>query len=349
MNLTGDFDLLDDLAQGAERFSLLSVSRQAMACLFEIQLPAAAPRALDAARAALDEIDRLETQLTVYRDTSEVSRLNRLAALAPIPLEENLFNLLALSARLNAELEGAFDISAGPLIKCWGFFRGPKRVPPAEEIQSTLQRVGMDKLVLDHNRRTLHFLRPEMEINLGSIGKGYALDRVARLLRGEWNMTHGLLHGGFSSVLALGAPAHDSRGWVVGVCDPRDPSYRVAQVRLKNQALGTSAATFQHLEYQGRKLGHILDPRSGWPAQGMLGVSVVAPTAAEADPLATAFFILGVEKARQYCENHPDIGALLTPQSPGGEPTPIIRLGRIDALIYAAPQKVRQNQAGEYD
>jgi thiamine biosynthesis lipoprotein len=107
----------------------------------------------------------------------------------------------------------------------------------------------------------------------------------------------------------------------VGIRHPWDPDRRLAVVRLRDRALGTSAATFRHLEHEGRRLGHILDPRTGWPAETLTSASVVAGTAAEADALATAFFILGVEKARAYCEQHPDVGAVLLPQ---GSDVPVV-------------------------
>jgi thiamine biosynthesis lipoprotein len=328
-----------------EASQFLSVSRRAMACLFEVLIPATFPGALDAASAALDEIDRLESQLTVYRDGSEVSRLNAIAAYAPVPVEERLFELLCLSERLSTETEGAFDITAGALIKCWGFFRGPRRVPPAAELESARQRVGMNQVVLDPVARTVRYLRPRLEINLGSIGKGHALDRVVELLRRDWNLSAGLLHGGYSSVYALGVPGSDRLGWRVGIRDPRDPAYRLATVRLRDRALGTSAATFQHLDYQGRKLGHILDPRTGWPAEGMLSASVAASTAAEADALATAFFILGVDKARAYCEARPDIGAVLIPQPTPGLAVMPLAVGQIEAEILVQPQPLRLDAA----
>jgi thiamine biosynthesis lipoprotein len=340
----------DDQSSGRpDTTSLLSVSRRAMACQFEVLLPVTTPRALEAATAALDRVDRLENQLTVYRDTSEVSRLNRLAAQGPVPVEKRLFQLLSLAAELTNQTEGAFDITAGALIKCWGFFRGPRRVPPPDELDHARNRVGMHQVDLDSSQRTVAFRQRGLEINLGSIGKGYALDRVVELLCQRWRVPACLLHGGYSSVYALATPVHDARGWTVGICDPRDPAYRLAVIRLKNRALGTSAATFQHLEYQGRKLGHILDPRTGWPAEGMLSASVAAPTAAEADALATAFFILGVDKARVYCEAHPAIGALLVPQPQSGAPLRPIVLGNLDADVYTHPEPVQVHQVSDDD
>jgi thiamine biosynthesis lipoprotein len=304
------------------QFALLRASHRAMATTFELLLPYGTSHASAIAAAAFEQIDHLEQQLTVFRDTSEVSRLNRLAATVEVPIEERLFDLLTVASEITAETQGAFDITAGALSKAWGFYRGPRRVPSEENLAEALSRVGMRHVVLDAETRSVRYHRLGLEINLGSIGKGYALDRVGEMLRSEWSLSAGLVHGGYSSVLALGSEPGESRGWVVGIQDPRQPDHRLAIVRLRDKALGTSAATFQHLEYKGRKLGHILDPRTGWPAEGMASASVVAPTAAKADALATAFFILGVDKAREYCDAHPGIGAVLVPE--GGSSRPVI-------------------------
>jgi thiamine biosynthesis lipoprotein len=304
-----------------QQFALLRFSRQAMATTFEVLLPFGTPNALGAAEAALDEIDRLEAQLTVYRDTSEVSRLNRAAPHAAIPVEPGLFELLQTARRVYDETEGAFDPTAGALIKAWGFYRGPRRVPSDAERQAALGHVGMRHVVLDPERRSVLYLRPGLELNLGAIGKGYALDRAAEIMRQRGNLCGALLHGGHSSVYAIGYEPGDERGWAVALSHPWEPGRRVALLRLRDRALGTSAATFRYLEHEGRRLGHILDPRTGWPAERVALASAVAPTAAEADALATAFYILGVDRTRAYCEAHPDVGAVLLPE---GESVPVV-------------------------
>src|SRR5207249_7239798 len=121
-------------------------------------------------------------QLTVYREDSEVSCLNQRAADEPVAVEEQLFGLLQLAAQLHGQTAGAFDITAGALIKAWGFFRGPRRVPAPDELAKARVQAGMQHVALDIDVRTVSFHRPGLEINLGSIGKGYALDRVAELL-----------------------------------------------------------------------------------------------------------------------------------------------------------------------
>jgi FAD:protein FMN transferase len=297
----------------AEEAALLRFARRAMATEFEIVLPFGTSDGHAAAQAALDLIDALEAQLTVYRDDSEVSRLNKVAAEECVPVEARLFGLLGLCQRLSAETEGAFDITAGAFIRAWGFFRGPPRVPEKEDRLAALERVGMQHLTLDETTRSVRFQRPGLEINLGSVGKGHALDCVAEFLRTEWNVQSSLLHGGHSSVYAMGCPPGDERGWQVGISHPWQPERRLAVVRLRERGLGTSAASFRHLEWQGKKLGHILDPRTGWPAEGIASASAIAPTAAEADALATAFYINGVEWTRSFIEKHPAISAVLLP------------------------------------
>jgi thiamine biosynthesis lipoprotein len=298
-------------AHGHDPFALLRATRPAMATTFEIALPFGTSNAQAAAQAALDVIDGVEDELTVYRPGSEISRLNRLAGTEAVRVDQSVFDLLAQCALLTKATEAAFDISAGPLIKAWGFFRRQGRVPTAAERADCLHRVGMQYVVLDGNAQTVTFTRPGMELNLGSIGKGYALDRAATLLRDDWGVAAALLHGGHSSVYAVGSEPGHERGWPVGIRHPWEPERRLAKVWLRNRALGTSAASFQHLEHSGRKLGHLLDPRSGWPAEGMASATVAAPTAAEADALATAFFIHGVDWARAYCGRHAEIGAVL--------------------------------------
>ena len=287
-----------------------------MATTFELFLPV--DTRADAAAQVFDLIDELEAQLTVYRDDSEVSLLNQNAAAGPVPIENRLFALLARCAELTAATAGAFDVTAGSLIKAWGFFRRQGRVPSPSDRQRALDCVGMKHVELIPERRTVRFLRPGVELNLGSIGKGYALDRATEVLRTR-GVRSALLHGGGSSVATIGRQPNEPRGWPVGIRHPwRDG--RLGIVYLRDRALGTSAATYQHFEYKKRRLGHLLDPRTGRPAEGVASATAVAATAADADALATAFYILGVEKTRLYCQSYADVGAVLLPDGDDARP-----------------------------
>ena len=317
---------------------LLSVSREAMACLFEVAFDAALYRdRTDAAVAALDLLEPLEAQLTVYRETSEVVQLNRRAAEAPVEVEAGLFALLQRAVALYEATAGAFDITAGRLSKVWGFYRRQGQMPAADEIAAALTTVRSRHLQLDAARQTVHFLQPGLELNLGAIGKGYALDRVADAIAAG-GIGDFLLHGGNSSVVAWGgrnaefriqnaeygkdAPvSSDSEfcilnsefpAWTVGLRHPLKPDVRLAEFLLTNQALGTSGSGTQFFHYQGKRYGHILDPRTGWPADQVLSATVIAPTAEQADALSTALYVMGLPAAREFCERHAEIAALLT-------------------------------------
>jgi thiamine biosynthesis lipoprotein len=315
---------------------LLSVSREAMACLFEVVFDAASYReCTEAAVDALALLEPLEQQLTVYRDTSEVAQLNRRAAAGPVEVEQGLFELLQRAAALYEATGGAFDVTAGRLSKVWGFHRRQGQMPTADEIAAALATVGGRHLKLDEANRTVQFMQPGMELNLGAIGKGYALDCVADAVAAG-GIGDFLLHGGNSSVLARGGRISDFRfqisdlahernlkseilnlkseiasGWLVALRHPLKPEVRLAEFVLCDQALGTSGSGTQFFHHQGKRYGHILDPRSGWPAEQMLSATVIAPTAEQADALSTAFYVLGLEAAGHYCERHAEISALL--------------------------------------
>lgn len=286
----------------------LHVSRMAMACRFEVTLPQTAQAGVRVASAALDEVARLEQQLTVFRPDSEISYINQNAARQAVKVEPALFTLLRLCQELSRLTTGAFDITANPLSSCWGFLRRQGRLPTTDQIEQARSNVGSEKLLLDAAAQTIRFAQPGVEINLGSIGKGYALDRVAAQMRGT--VRTALLSAGSSSMRALGN-GERSQGWTVGIRHPRQPGQRLAVLRLRETALATSGSEEQFFEYDGQRYGHILDPRTGWPAEGVAGVTVVTPSAALADALATAFYVGGRALAEAYCAAHPGTLAVL--------------------------------------
>jgi len=289
----------------------LCMARRAMGCEFSVHLPASCPNAFEAGEAALDEIQETERVLTVYGEDSDVAFLNRYAADRAVRVDARLFALLQRSAELHRLTDGAFDVAVHALVKVWGFFGGSPHVPDEQAIRDALAHSGMRHVVLDPAERTVRYRVRGLEINFGSIGKGYGIDRAATQLRETFGVTCALIQGGLSSIYGMGSPADDGQGWLVGVQNPLDRRRRVATVRLRNRALGTAGIDQQSFAVGGRRYGHILDPRTGWPASGPASVSVVADDAATADALATALFVMGLDKTRDFCQNHPDIGALV--------------------------------------
>ena len=299
--------------------TLLRAGRPAMACQFEIFFPASKRKKIEAVHEALDEIQRLESQMSVYREDSEISEINREAGRAPVKVEEALFGLLSLAIDLGAETEGAFDMTAGPLSRCWGFFSRQGKVPRPGEIDRVLNHVGSRHLRLDQEQRSVSFLASELELNLGSIGKGYALDRAAGILAGA-GLSSTLSHAGYSGILARGnATSGSSRpGWQLSIRHPVENDRDFALLRLCDQAMSTSGAGQQYFVAAGKKYGHIVDPRTGYPSDLNLSATALAPTAAEADALATAFFVMKLGEIEDYCGKHPNVGAVVVPQPASG-------------------------------
>lgn len=319
----------DPAAVAARRSLIVSVRRRAMACEFEVQLAAARnDNSMEHVFAALDLVESLETQLTVYRDDSEVSQLNQLADRAPVVVDSRLFDLLELADGLWRQTDGALDITSGPLSDVWGFSRREGRIPSDEQIEAARQLVGMKYVALDAAGKTIKFERPGVTVNFNSLGKGYALDRMAQLLEIN-DVDDVLLQGGKSSVLALGnQPGIVEGGWRVGVRHPLRTSEQLAEIVLRDQALSTSGAGTQFFIRKGQRYGHILDPRTGRPAEGLFSATVIAPTATEAEGLSTAFYVMGPQKAAEYCAIRPEIAALLVAPGDRAGDVQLIALGQ---------------------
>jgi len=300
--------------------STICYARRAMACEFSVYLPPITEQGMAAAEAALDDIQKTEEQLTVFSASSALSYVNQNAANGPVRVDKSIYQLLERSAVLTGQTEGAFDIAVGALIRAWGFVDGSKRVPSEAQRLSALNHSGQRHIELDPENRTVRFRVPGVEINPGSIGKGYAIDRAVRHMREQYDIQCVLMQGGLSSVYALGSPADDGRGWLIGIQNPDDTTRRLATVHLRNRALATSGASRQYFESGGQRFGHVLDPRTGWPADTLASATVLARDAATADALATALFVMGLDKASDLCKNRPDIAALLVlnPGQQGG-------------------------------
>ncbi len=305
----------------------VTISRQAMACTFCLVFPAGERKAVEAGCAALDEVERLEAKLTVYDADSDIRRINREAANRLVVADAEVFAVLETAARISADTDGAFDISSGALSRAWGFYKGPKHVPDEPLRLAALAASGMSHVALEAESRTVRFRRPGVELNLGAIGKGYAIDRALALIQAEHGAGCVLMHGGKSSIRAIGTPPGETGGWKIAIADPFKEGRAIASVRLNNRALGTSGAAHQFFIHNGRRYGHVLDPRTGRPAHQVAGATALAPTAAEADALSTAFFVMGIEGARAYIRTHPGVAAILVTMPRASAPPEVIALG----------------------
>jgi thiamine biosynthesis lipoprotein len=269
----------------------------------------------EAADSAFDEVQRLNNLLSIHHPASVWSEINRLAGQRPVAVSPEVFKLLTRCLRYSRRSEGAFDITVGPLVKAWGFFKGAGRLPGRDEIAAALTKTGCRHLCLDPAGRTVRFDREGVEINPGGIGKGYAVDRMVGILRRK-GLDTALVMASSSSIYGMGAPPGEARGWKVAIRNPKRPrQHSATEVFLKDMSLSTSGGYAQTFWAGGRSFSHILDPRTGYPARGMLLVSVTAPRAIDSEAWTKPFFILGRSWAAKnrparlnafFCEDGPE-------------------------------------------
>jgi thiamine biosynthesis lipoprotein len=303
---------------GMKRFS-----HEAMATTFEVIIVHEDERyARQAAIAAFDQVDRLERELSRFMESSDVTRINNAGANQPLQLGLDTFECLKIAERVYSETNGAFDITIGTLLKCWRNDDGSPREPSPKEIDFARLHTGMNLLQLNEAEHTIKLSVSGVQIDLGGIGKGYAVDRVAELLR-DWSIDVALISGGYSSVLALDTPVsrasrpriagrmtatHEARmassqkGWPLTLTDPAGHKEILARPFLQNAALSGSGV---------QKGGHIIDPRTIKPVEGRRAAWSSAPDAATADALSTAFMIMSIDEIKQYCSLHPETLAMV--------------------------------------
>jgi len=256
-----------------------------MATRFELVMNGPEPSRLrSAGEEALTEIERLDRQLSAYDPGSDVSWINAHAAREPVKVEPRLFRLLQQAQEIHELTDGAFDVTVGPLMRVWGFAQGERRVPGHDEIQTALGIVGTDKIVLDGSNFTVRFAREGMKIDLGAIGKGYAIEQAVELLI-ESGITSALNHGGTSSIHAIGSPPGQDR-WRVAVRDGET-------VELRDSSLSVSAVHGKSFIADGVEYGHVIDPRTGSPVAHTRLAAVTGPSATFCDALSTAVMVLG--------------------------------------------------------
>ncbi len=272
-----------------------------------------APNAEEAARIFAKcwvEADRLEKIFSRYDPESELSRINREAFAGPVTVSEEMLVVLSRSLQISRLTGGAFDVTIGPLLKAWGLF--PQRegkVPGPEEIAAALARVGWKKIVLQPEDRSVRFLGPELELDLGGLAKGYVVDRLAALLISE-GIRNALVNAG-GDIFCLGSHPRGS-GWRIGVEHPRREGETLAVLELRDRAIASSGDYRNYFIHQSRHYSHIIDPRTGEPARtGVMESTALASDCLTADALATALFILGPERGLEVLESDPDWEGLM--------------------------------------
>jgi thiamine biosynthesis lipoprotein len=267
---------------------LLRYRFAAMASLHELQLSSVDEACADrAASAVVTDVRRIEAKYSRYRDDSLTSAINRAAGQGPVAIDGETASLLRYADRCHASSAGRFDVTSGVLRRVWDFKRRPPRVPEPHEVDAVRQLIGWDRV--EWSDTHVRLPKAGMELDFGGIGKEYAADRAAVILR-EHGIAHALVNLG-GDVRAIGARG-DGRPWRVGIRDPAAADAAIATVELDDGAVATSGDYERSFEVNGRRYGHVLDPRTGMPVSHWRSVSVVAPLAILAGSYATIAMLL---------------------------------------------------------
>ena len=269
------------------------------------------PRALRAFERVFDDFDRLDRLLSVWHADSDVSRINAAAAVAPVKVQPETLEVLRVAQQISVWTHGKFDVTFGALSGLWRFDHDQdNRIPPPADIRQKLPLIDYQSLVLDPDAGTVSLRRAGMRVHLGGVGKGYAVDRAAAILRSEGIPDFLIQAGG--DLYAGGR--HGDRAWRGGIRDPRGPADSIfAALDLRDETFSTSGDYERFFMSDGRRYHHILDPDEGQPARGCRSVTIVTRRAIIADGLSTGVFILGPEEGLALIERLEDVeGVIVT-------------------------------------
>ena len=310
-----------------------------MATRFEFVLLGGDPVRLRAAgEEAFDEIDRIEGQLSLYRPGSEISIVNARASYQAVPVSPEVFALIERAVNFSESSARSFDITIAPLVRTWGFMKGNGTRPTDAQIAQAREVVGSEFLELDSDRSTVRFKRAGMMLDLGSIGKGYALDIAAEVLR-DAGVENALLHGGTSTIYAIGEDTTGpwkiavDRSTLPGAAETPGTSNPLAVIPLSNEALSVSAVWGKFFTLDGKTYGHVIDPRTGWPAEDALLGAVVVQSAADSDALSTAVLLAGEDDLTTLRKKVPEVKFLQSRMNQGQVRTIAVGI-EIDGTIF---------------
>ena len=240
---------------------------------------------------AVEELQAINDMANLFAEDSELSRLNLTATNEPFVCSDELWALLGECRRAHRETNGAFDISVGPLMKLWGFHRKRTALPTEAEIEAARAAVGLDNVLFGDLTKTVLFRHPETYLDLGGVVKGYALDRVAAIAR-KRGIRVGLIDLG-GNIFCLEEPPPGKYAYAIGVRNPFDNDALLETVHINNCAVATSGNYEQFVEVQGKRIHHIIDPRTGYPVSTVAGVTVITPRGIDSDIFSTAIFVEG--------------------------------------------------------
>lgn len=241
---------------------------------------------------AITEVKRIENLISDWIPTTQISKVNQNAGIQPVKVDREVFELIERAIKVSKLTNGAFDISYASMDKIWKFDGSMKEMPTEEAIRKSVAKVGYQNILLNDKESTLFLKKEGMKIGLGGIGQGYIADKIKALLLSQ-GCQSGIVNVS-GDIFAWGKQP-DGKPWTIGIVNPMNKNKVFATFPLEDSAVETSGSYEKYVTFNGKRYSHIIDPRTGYPATGIVSVSVFAKTTEIADALATGIFVLGVE------------------------------------------------------
>tara|TARA_R100001530_G_scaffold109627_1_gene76996 strand:+ start:218 stop:1120 length:903 start_codon:yes stop_codon:yes gene_type:complete len=257
---------------------------------------------------AVGEISRIEKLISSWDPASQTSEINRNAGIKPVKVDEELFTLIGRSVEISKLTDGAFDISFASMDKIWKFDGSMTEMPSEEAIKQSVEKVGYQNIILDPENFTVFLKLEGMKIGFGAIGKGYAADK-AKILLMERGVDAGIINA--SGDMNSWGNQPDGEFWKVAITNPMDKNKAFALLPLNENAVVTSGNYEKYVTFNETRYTHIIDPRTGYTATGIISATVFAPKAEIADALATSIFVMGREVGIDFINQLPKIECII--------------------------------------
>ena len=257
---------------------------------------------------AIAEITRIEKLISSWDVASQTSEINRNSGIKPVAVNPELFELINNAIAISKLTDGAFDISYASMDRIWKFDGSMTRIPSKEQIKTSIAKVGFENIILDEEKSTVFLKTPGMKIGFGAIGKGYAADKAKALLIKN-GVTSGIINA--SGDMNTWGKQPDGSEWKVAITNPLDKNKVFALLPITNGAVVTSGNYEKYVNFNGKRYSHIIDPRTGYPASGIISVTVFAPKAELADALATSVFVMGKEAGLDRINQLPKVECII--------------------------------------
>jgi thiamine biosynthesis lipoprotein len=322
LHLASLFCLLLPLGVGAADLSLnrFTFTEAHMGTRFKIIVYASDEAAANqAAKAAFERIAELDGIMSDYRPASELMQLCKKAGGEPVKVSEDLFYVLSKAQQVAERSEGAFDVTVGPVVRLWRVARRTRQLPDADKLKKALDLVSYKNVRIDEKNRTVQLLKPGMQLDLGGIAKGYSADEALKVLA-KHGIENALVAAG-GDIAVSGAPP-DARGWTIGIAPLEDPDSKPKRyLLLRDMAVSTSGDAEQHVEIDGKRYSHIVDPKTGLGLIGRQSVTVVARRGIDSDSLTKVVSVWGPKRGLEFIEQIPGVSAYVVRKTDEGEET----------------------------